>query len=207
MVEWYSVVAVLIRWEKAPDDCQKSVSQGEEVVSPAFPRHTDRPQCASFLGEYAEELSALTKLDTNPDASLKVDAEMDLLLHARGTEEATLERVEDPRRRLSLPQTMPDMVKDVRRQEQGAQRGAEQVAAVPVPMVLEDRVEGALNQEKILDGTCGEGACPFVHKGRDEDGLSARPGPWASGYVVTEPVPPAVVAKNHLLALAFRGLG
>ena len=173
---------------------------GKEVTSPAFPRHTNRPQCAFFLGKYAEELSGLTKLDTNPDASLKVDAEMDLLFHARGTGEATPERVEDPVVDFPLPQTMPDMVKDVRPLEQGAQRGAEQVAAVSVPMVLEDRAEGALNREKMLDGTCGEGACPSVNKGRDEDGLSPR------GHVVTEPVPPAVVAKNHLLALAFRGL-
>ena len=86
----------------------------------------------------------LTKLDTNPDASLKVDAEMDLLFHARGTEEATAERVEDPVVDFPLPQTMPDMVKDVR--PQGAHRGAEQVAAVPAPMVLKDRAEGALNQ-------------------------------------------------------------
>ena len=53
IVEWYSVLILRLQ---VPDDCQKSVSQGEEVISPAFPRHTNRPQCASFLGEYREEL-------------------------------------------------------------------------------------------------------------------------------------------------------
>ena len=40
----------------------------------AFLRHVNRPQCASFLGEVAEELKALTKPNTNPDTFLHAPA-------------------------------------------------------------------------------------------------------------------------------------
>ena len=39
----------------------------------AFPRHVNRPQCASFRGEVPDELKALTKPNTNPDTVLRAD--------------------------------------------------------------------------------------------------------------------------------------